>query len=80
VILSDDGRRKAMASLVMLVTWKIWNKRNARIFKNENTLPTIIFSRIKLEARVWVLAGIKHLGIQRIKANILPFFQNKNSY
>jgi hypothetical protein len=26
-------------------------------------MPTIIFNRIKLEARTWVVAGAKHLGL-----------------
>jgi hypothetical protein len=28
-----------------------------------NTISTIIFDRIKAEARTWVLAGAKHLGL-----------------
>jgi hypothetical protein len=47
----------------MLVAWEIWNERNARTFKNKSTLPAIIFDRIKSEARTWVVAGAKHLGL-----------------
>jgi hypothetical protein len=63
MVLTHGGRRKAMASLLMLVAWEIWNERNARTFKNKSTMPTIIFDRIKLEARTWVVAGAKHLGL-----------------
>jgi hypothetical protein len=63
MVLSHGGRRKAMASLLMLVAWEIWNERNARTFKNKSTLPTIIFDRIKSQARIWVVAGAKHLGL-----------------
>ena len=62
IVLAHDSRRKAMASLVMLVTWETWNERNARIFKHVSTMPTIIFSKVKMEARNWVLAGANHLG------------------
>jgi hypothetical protein len=48
VVLSNDGKRKATASFVMLVNWKIWNERNARTFKYKSIMPTIIFSGIKL--------------------------------
>ena len=60
--IANGRRRKAIPSLLMLVTWEIWNERNSRIFKHLSTLPTLIFARIKLEARNWVLAGAKHLG------------------
>jgi hypothetical protein len=47
----------------MLVSWEIWKERNARTFNNVSTMPTIIYDKIKLEARTWVLAGAKQLGI-----------------
>jgi hypothetical protein len=62
VVLAHGGRKKAMATLFMLVTWELWNERNSRTFKHVDTLPNIIFDRIKSEARTWVLAGAKHLG------------------
>jgi hypothetical protein len=51
-----------MATLFMLVTWELWNERNARTFKHVDSMPTFIFDRIKSEARTWVIAGAKHLG------------------
>jgi hypothetical protein len=61
-VLAHGGRKKAMATLFMLVAWELWNERNARTFKHVDTMPTIIFDRIKSEARTWVIAGAKHLG------------------
>ena len=54
--------RKAMASLALLVTWEIWNERNARIFNNKHSPSFVILDRIKREARMWVTAGAKRLG------------------
>ena len=60
------ANRKEMASLVMLVSWIIWKERNARIFNNKSTPPSIILEIIKGEARLWVSAGAKLLS------NIIP--------
>jgi hypothetical protein len=58
---AHGGRRNAMTSLLMLVSWEIWNKRNVRTLKNTSTMSTIIFGRRKSEAGTWVIAGAKHL-------------------
>jgi hypothetical protein len=58
--------RKAISSLTLLVTWKIWNERNARIFRNKQAPSQVTIERIKIDARLWVRAGAKHLG------NIMP--------
>ncbi|KQK06523.1 hypothetical protein BRADI_2g26810v3 [Brachypodium distachyon] len=55
-------RRKAIASIAMLVIWELWNERNARVFRNISTMPLIIFYKIKNEARNWALAGDKHMS------------------
>ena len=44
--------RKAMASLTLLVTWEIWNERNARVFNKKFATPCVILERIKREARL----------------------------
>ena len=58
--------RKAITTVALLTTWEIWNERNARVFKNKSSPPTVVFDRIKREARLWVLAGAKCLG------NLIP--------
>ena len=40
LLLAHPARRKALASLLMLVSWEIWNERNQRTFKNVSTLPS----------------------------------------
>jgi hypothetical protein len=62
IAFAHGGRRKSVASLLMLVTWELWKERNARTFNNKSTLPTTIFEMIKLEGRTWTLAAAKHLG------------------
>jgi hypothetical protein len=54
--------QKALASLAMLTVWEIWNERNARVFRNKQSPSFVILDRIKVEARLWVLAGAKKLG------------------
>jgi hypothetical protein len=53
---------KAMASLALLISSKIWNERNAIVFRNKHASPSVILENIKREARLWVLAGAKRLG------------------
>jgi hypothetical protein len=55
--------RKAIASLTLLVTWEVWNERNARVFRNNHSPSMVVLDRIKREARLWVLAGAKCLGV-----------------
>ena len=59
-----DGtpNRQAKASLTMLVSWTIWNERNARVFKHKSAPPTILLSSISTEANLWIVAGAKKLG------------------
>lgn len=54
--------RKAMTSITLLVSWEIWNERNARVFRNKHASPPTIFAKIKFEANLWVLVGAKRLG------------------
>ena len=54
--------RKALASITLLASWEIWNERNARVFRNKFAPPTVVFNKIKAEARLWVVAGAKRLG------------------
>jgi hypothetical protein len=54
--------RKAIASLALIVTWDIWNKRNARVFNSKHTPPLVLLEKMKREARLWVTVGVKKLG------------------
>jgi hypothetical protein len=54
--------RKAMASVTLLVSWEVWNERNARVFRTKCALPHVVLDRIKKEAWMWVLAGARRLG------------------
>ena len=58
--------RKAMASLIMLVSWEIWKERNGRVFRNESSTAIMIISKIKEEVIMWGFAGAKAL------CNIMP--------
>jgi hypothetical protein len=65
-------QRKALASLSLLIVWKIWNERDARVFRNKSSPAFVIVEKIKGEARLWVIAGAKCLD------ELLP--KEKNIY
>ena len=54
--------RKAMASLVMLTSWTLWNERNARVFHRKCAPPAILLSNIMADVAIWVVAGAKKNG------------------
>jgi hypothetical protein len=58
----SSPQRKALASLLLLTVWEIWNERNARVFKNKSSPTFVILEKIKCEARLWVYAGARNLG------------------
>ncbi|BAH92316.1 Os03g0684800 [Oryza sativa Japonica Group] len=41
---------------------EIWNERNRRTFQQKELLSNSLLTKIKEEARAWILAGAKHLG------------------
>jgi hypothetical protein len=55
--------RKGIASLALLTVWEIWNERNSRVFHSKLSTTFVIVDRIKCEARLWVIAGAKGLGL-----------------
>jgi hypothetical protein len=55
--------RKGLATLTLLTVWEIWQERNARVFHNKLSPSFVLLDKIKNEARLWVLAGAKDLGI-----------------
>ena len=54
--------RKAMTSLAMLVSWEIWQERNARVFRNVASTAQMVIMKIKSETRMWSLARAKALS------------------
>ncbi|TVU05996.1 hypothetical protein EJB05_49183 [Eragrostis curvula] len=58
-------RRKALDTLLILVTWHLWLERNARISKDEKMQMSSIQLTIMIEkeALAWIGAGAKHLGV-----------------
>ena len=58
--------RMGIASLTLLVTWEVWNERNARVFQNKSAPSLVVVDKVKNEARLWVLVGAKCLG------NLIP--------
>ena len=62
--LSTEGtaNRKAKASITMLVSWVIWNERNARVFRHKSAPPHVLLNNVIEESNLWVKAGAKNLG------------------
>lgn len=59
----DRGtQKKALASLLMLVLWAIWDERNARVFRNFSTQTTIPIANIKEEARWYQKTPVSSVG------------------
>jgi hypothetical protein len=59
-------KRKDVASLTFLVSWELWNERNARVFKGKQAPPSVLFNKIKQEAKLWILVGDKCMS------NLMP--------
>jgi hypothetical protein len=55
-------RRKRLTSLLLLTASELWNKRNARVFRNVVSMPTLVICNIKSTAALWGLAGAKYLS------------------
>jgi hypothetical protein len=55
-------RRKGLSSLLLLIAWKIWNERNARVFRDVAYMPGSVLAVIKSSAKLWAIAGAKHLS------------------
>ena len=54
--------REGLKTAIILITWEIWKERNARVFNNTFTMPSILFQRIRSESKNWILAGAKKLA------------------
>ena len=62
--LSAEGtaNRKVKASITMLVSWVIWNERNARVFRHKCAPPHVLLNNVIEESNLWVKAEAKNLG------------------
>ncbi|KAM3244770.1 hypothetical protein ACQJBY_056229 [Aegilops geniculata] len=58
--------RRALLSLMLLISWEIWKERNARVFRSTAIPVGVLVTRVKAEASLWCLAGAKYL------CNIMP--------
>jgi hypothetical protein len=45
-IYSNGVRRKSLVSLILLVSWEVLRERNARVFRNVATLPSVVVTRL----------------------------------
>lgn len=61
MLLMMNTPKKAMVTLLLMVTWEIWKERNGRIFRSAFTSPMSL-TKLKEEARLWVLTGADRLG------------------
>ncbi|KAF7079507.1 hypothetical protein CFC21_083728 [Triticum aestivum] len=58
--------QRALLSLMLLISWEIWNERNARVFCSMKVPVGVLVTRIKAETSLWCFAGAKYL------CNIMP--------
>ncbi|BAD82436.1 hypothetical protein [Oryza sativa Japonica Group] len=52
---------RGLRTLILLMVWEIWKKRNQRIFQHKEATSSFLFAKIKEEARTWTMAGAKRL-------------------
>jgi hypothetical protein len=55
--------RHGFDSLVLLTSWMLWKKRNARTFNRIISTPAELGAAIRLEADLWIAAGCKRLAV-----------------
>jgi hypothetical protein len=48
-------------AFVRLTSWEIYKDRNAGIFKKINPMSAFVFSKIKMEPRMWFFVEATHL-------------------
>lgn len=55
---TEAVNRNGRAFVVYRNFARVWTERNARIFRNFATLPTVIFDNIKIEPNLWWTTGL----------------------
>ena len=54
--------KRSFDSLVLLVSWMVWNERNRRTFDSITRTPSQLFALILEEADAWIAAGFRGLA------------------
>jgi hypothetical protein len=47
----------------VLVSWEIWKERNVHVFRNNAFTSSMLVTKIKDEAALWILAGAKACSV-----------------
>jgi hypothetical protein len=55
--------RRGSDSLFMLIGWLLWKECNARTFDHAASSVQQLLHKIEDEAKLWVLAGNRHLAV-----------------
>jgi hypothetical protein len=55
------SRRKSVASLIVLISWEIWNKCYVRVFCSVSSLPNMVVTKVNTDVELWHMAGARHL-------------------
>jgi hypothetical protein len=53
---------KAMVSLVLLISWEIWNKENSCVFRNKHATSLVILENVRKEASLRVITVVECLS------------------
>lgn len=59
--------RRGFNSLVLLLTWSLWKKRNRRVFEGISMLPLLVAASAVEEGNAWIAAGFQGLSILRAR-------------
>jgi hypothetical protein len=62
IALGRGDDRKALASMIMLISWEILKEHNAHIFHHHQSSVATVIAKIKEWERSWCLAGAKILS------------------
>lgn len=56
--------RKHIKTMLIVVTRKIWQERNARTFRKNCSLVNSVVAAIRRDNEIWRLAGMRYLETQ----------------